>query len=371
MQIAIYYHFIYLLIISIATLSIRKSYEIRNEANSFSYPQSNSIFMLLTFMILFIGFRPEHPIFGDMMVYVQTYHILYEGTAFEMDWSTDNVIFDNLIALSGALRIGMTPFFVLCAIVYFGCSFIGIKRLCPNHVLPVYLVWLAAFSTFSYATNGVKAGCASSVFIFVLSYHKQLRICLPLMIVSIGFHHSMKVPCMAFALTLFYKNPKWYFYGWVFCLVMSVLHVSFFQTLFASYSDERAGGYLIGGGNDDILQAKAGFRPDFIAYSVMPVWVGYQLVMKRKEQISETYRTLLYYYLVTNGVWMLCMYAEFTNRVAYLSWFLYPIVLVYPFLYENWGDNQYRMFAKAMGYHLAFTVFMDMVYYGGFIKLFT
>lgn len=198
-----------------------------------------------------------------------------------------------------------------------------------------------------------------------------MLICLPIMLLSIGFHHSMKVPLMAFVLAKMIRNPKWFFYGWILSVMLAAAHVSFFQNLFASYSDEKAKGYLISDQSDDIVYAKGGFRIDFIIYSAMPVWIGYQLVMKKKRKISDTYRVLLCYYLTTNAAWMLCMYAEFTNRIAYLSWFLYPIVLVYPFLKENWGANKYRMFAKVMGWHLAFTVFMEMIYYGGLMRLFS
>ena len=203
-----------------------------------------------------------------------------------------------------------------------------------------------------------------------MGYREKLYICIPLVLVSLGFHHSMQLPVAAFVLTLLFKNPKWYYYGWVFCLLMALAHVSFFQNLFVSYTDESGADYLNGGstGSDGL---KGGFRIDFIIYSAVPVIFGYLMEMKRKRKVSKFYASLIHLYLCINGVWMLCMYAEFTNRIAYLSWFLYPIVLVYPFLKENWGANKYRMFAKVMGWHLAFTVFMEMIYYGGLMRLFS
>ena len=80
-------------------------------------------------------------------------------------------------------------------------------------------------------------------------------------------------------------------------------------------------------------------------------------------QLSNLYKNLLNLYLCLNGIWMLCMYAAFTNRIAYLSWFLYPIVLVYPFLQEDWGKGRYRTFSMVMLGHLGFTLFMSIVYY--------
>ena len=60
---------------------------------------------------------------------------------------------------------------------------------------------------------------------------------------------------------------------------------------------------------------------------------------------------------------MLCMYANFTNRIAYLSWFLYPIVLIYPYLNEDWGVNKYKIFSMVVFLHLSFTLFMSVIYY--------
>lgn len=74
--------------------------------------------------------------------------------------------------------------------------------------IAAYLVFLAAFSTFSYATNGIKAGAAASIFILALSYSDKLSICIPLLLVSLSFHHSMTLPLAAFALTFIFKNTK-------------------------------------------------------------------------------------------------------------------------------------------------------------------
>ena len=68
-------------------------------------------------------------------------------------------------------------------------------------------------------------------------------------------------------------------------------------------------------------------------------------------------------YTFTNSVWMLCMYAEYTNRIAYLSWFMYPFVLIYPLICENWGIQKYRTLLKIMMCHLGFTLFMQIIYY--------
>ena len=94
----------------------------------------------------------------------------------------------------------------------------------------------------------------------------------------------------------------------------------------------------------------------------MPIWVGYYAIYKKKIK-SASYNFVLNTYTVLNSVWMLCMYAEYTNRIAYLSWFMYPFVLIYPLICENWGIQKYRTLLKIMMCHLGFTLFMQIIYY--------
>ena len=235
----------------------------------------------------------------------------------------------------------------------------------PRDTLAAYLVFLAAFSTFSYGTNGIKAGAAGAIFLMAMSYRDNLKICIPLIFVSWGFHHSMIMTVVAFALTLIYKNPKVYFAGWCFCLLIAMAHITFFQELFAGIlsdsGDSSGANYLYA--VDSEWGGKGGFRVDFVIYSAMPILVGYWAVYKKRLQLSKIYTCLLNLYMTLNGTWMLCMYASFTNRIAYLSWFLYPVVLIYPYLNENWGPRRYKDFSMVMLAHLGFTLFMMFIYY--------
>ena len=353
LQAQIYYSVYLIIVAAFSFFTVRKQHLTSVENNILSG-------FLMLFMVLFIGLRPENGVFVDMMNYVQGYHTFLENMPFLWDWTAENFLFDNYFALVGSLNLGTTFFFVTIAAIYFGCSYWGIRRLFPKDTAMAYLAFLGAFSTFSYGTNGVKAGAAASLFILALSYYRNWMVCVPLMVVTLGFHHSMAMPIVSFVLALLWKNPKHFFWGWLFCLACAVVHVTFFQEIFAGMTDESGAGYLNSSGKD--WGGKSGFRIDFVLYSAMPVLVGYYAIYKYKIQ-SKIYSLLLKVYLTTNAIWMLCMYANFTNRIAYLSWSLYPIVLLYPLLNENWGKYRYRTASRIFIAHLAFTLFMEMVYY--------
>lgn len=362
-----YYRLIYFALVTILTLPLYYVYKARNDGTVQLRQNEITLILLVGLLIPFIGLRPESgTYFVDMVNYVHAYHFFYEGEPFSFDWDADNIIFDNYLAWVGSLSLGLEFFFTTVAAIYFGAAYFGIKKMFPNDTLVAYLVFLGAFSTFSYGTNGIKAGAAASLFILAISYRENLKLCIPLALVSWGFHHSMLLPVVAFLLSFVFKNSKIYFAAWFICLFISAVHVTVFQQLFANIladSTENALGveYLQSTGSE--WGGKNGFRLDFILYSAMPVLVGYWAMYKKKMRMSKFYTCLLNVYLCTNGIWMLCMYASYTNRIAYLSWFMYPAVLIYPFLNEDWGATRYKAFAKVMLAHLAFTLFMQLVYY--------
>lgn len=360
------YYTIYLIIVTIITLFIYSKYR-RKNGNIIS-PQrkkQDGTFLLVLFMVVFIGFRPESYIFVDMINYITNYHTFYEGNIFAFDKEAENLLFDNYLAWVGSMNLGTTFFFATIAAIYFICTYIACRRMFPQDTLAVYLVFLAAFSTFSYGTNGIKAGAAGAIFLMGIAYRENLKTCIPLILISWGFHHSMIMPIVGLVLTLVYKNSKIYFAVWCLCLLIAMAHITFFQQLFANIlsdsGDTSGANYLFSDGTN--WGGKTGFRIDFVIYSAMPILVGYWAVYKKKLQLSKIYTCLLNLYMVLNGTWMLCMYANFTNRIAYLSWFLYPIVLIYPYLNENWGPTRYKDFSKVMIAHLGFTLFMKFIFY--------
>lgn len=356
-----WYHTIYILFVSLITIFSYNNLKNRNGLLQYINSQNEHLLcFLLSFIIaIFIGLRPLDVVFGDMVAYESVYHSKLEGVPFEWNWESNNIIFDNYFAWVGSNRLGTTFFFCSISLLYFIGAYYASKRFFPKNTLAGYLIFLAAFSTFSYGVNGIKAGAAGVIFLNALSYRNNLKICIPLMLISWGFHHSMQLPVMAFAMTLFYKNTKTYFVIWITCFAIAALHISFFQNLFSNLVDEKSASYL--SHYDEDWGGKTGFRLDFIIYSAMPILVGYWAIIKKRIKPSTTYSTLLNMYLITNSAWMLCIYANFTNRIAYLSWFMYPFVLVYPYINENWGKNKYKDLSKVMLAHLSFKLIMVFI----------
>lgn len=347
-----YYHTVYLTIVTLLTFICCN--------NSFSKNSSKvSAYILFVVTTCFIGFRPlSGRVFVDMGNYSQLYSLVkWRGFNFE----TDNLLFDNLFVYLADSGINITFFFLLIAAIYFGGMLIACNKWFPNNVLLSFLVCLAAFSTFSFATNGIKAGAAASIFLVALAYRNNLYIAIPLALISWGFHHSMQLPVVAYLLSIKFKQTSWYFRFWIVCLVLSLLHVTTFQTLFAGWTDDQGAGYL--NQIDAEFVTHKGFRADFVFYSIFPIIMGYYAIVKYNFK-DKLYGVLLRTYILTNAIWLLCMYAPFTNRIAYLSWFMYPVLIIYPCM-KNEGSNWLLVSKRnlVVGLHLSFTLFMNIIYY--------
>ena len=74
-----------------------------------------------------------------------------------------------------------------------------------------------------------------------------------------------------------------------------------------------------------------GFRWDFLLYGSVPILEGIYFVFKRKYN-NQFYCILLSTYILTNAFWVLINEVPFSDRFAYLSWFMMPVVIIYPIL---------------------------------------
>lgn len=231
----------------------------------------------------------------------------------------------------------------------------SIKKIFPNDILFALLIYLGAFSTYSYAVNGIKAGAAASIFLLAFSFYKKPIISAIFCLISLGFHHSMILPTFAFAVAYIFKNPKYFFLGWLICLFISFFQIPGITDFLAQFTDDQSiERYLSSEG--ELWGGKTGFRWDFILYSLPPILIGAWTLYNHNIK-DRLYQILLCTYLAVNGIWMLCMYVPFNNRIAYLSWFILPILIVYPFFKFKLFSRQYIALNYIVTIYLAFTLF--------------
>lgn len=361
---AVFYPLIYYSIVTILTLYCIFTYrQYTYDNNLFINTKSGNFVALLLIIgyIIFIGFRPLAWQFIDMLNYNETFLFISENVPY-YDFTTDtpNLIFDNLFDYLASNSYDIVILFVIMASIYFGCMYGSIKKIFPHDTLYALLIYLGAFSTYSYAVNGIKAGAAASIFLLAFAFYRKPIIAALFCLISLGFHHSMTLPIFAFALAYIVRNPKYFFFGWFICLFISSFQIPGVTDFLAQFADDQSvERYLSSEG--DLWEGKTGFRWDFILYSLPPIlisiWTLYYYHIK-----DRLYKILLCTYLAVNGIWMLCMYVPFNNRIAYLSWFILPILIAYPFFKFKLYSRQYLTLNYIVGIYLAFTLFSAFLY---------
>lgn len=356
------YQDIYLLFILILAIIYLRNYRINKPLSK--HPRSSvATIVVMIIVILYIGLRPLSDVFADMPQYygyLQNFH----NTTFRFNPVAENLIYDNLMMYLACHNFPYPLFYLLIAAIYFVCYYTCIRKLFPKDTLIAYILFLSAFLTFSSSTNGIKAGTATAIFMIAVANYNDAKIWIPFLLLSWGFHHAMHLPIAAFLCSKIVRNPKFYFFVWLFCLICAMAQITDFQTMFADYTDEKGASYLI---SDGEWGGKEGFRLDFVLYSAMPILVGWYSIIKRKFA-DKYYKSILNIYMLTNGVWMLCMYMNYNNRLAALSWGMYVVVMFYPLLRCAWPGNKNVTFRRIAWAHIGFTMAMHFIYYA-FIHL--
>lgn len=354
-----YYRIIYFAIVSCATLYVVNAYN--GNLSGEKRASADLAQKLMIILAIFIGLRPIDGVFVDMTLYAGDYEIhkynFEQGTPLGLTLFTENKIFDNLERLFPYFGIPFFYFMLLLSILYFGGIFYAVKKLFKEDVFMAFITYLGALSTYSFGVNGMKNGVAGSFILLALAYRDKVKWSIFYALVSYGFHHAMELPVVAYLCTFYKKNTKLYIYFWFFCLLVSALHITFFQTIFSRFTTDHGAEYL----DESKGGFHTGFRIDFVVYSAFPILIAYINIIKKNLK-DRFYITISNTYILANAVWLLCMYANFTNRIAYLSWIILPIVIVYPYLrlypYHN-RKNKETLTMLIIG-QLLFTILMSM-----------
>ncbi len=230
-------------------------------------------------------------------------------------------------------------FFILTAILYCSGYYIFFNKTLDERT-SFYAVGFSmiCMGFISYGNNTTRAGLAISMLLIALS-RKNINLSFILIsILSIFIHKSMFIPIAAYVLCSFVPNTKIYIRFWLFMLLISILNIDLSSVFsYLELADERVSGYMIESINNENslnLYQKAGFRIDFIIYSMIPMVAGWFYIYKLRYE-EQFYHRIYNTYIAVNAIWLLVIRIPFTDRFAYLSWFLMPIIMIYPLIDKN------------------------------------
>ncbi|MAO16328.1 EpsG family protein [Muricauda ruestringensis] len=315
---------------------------------------------LLLFITLYIGQREISGIyFGDTINYARAYQKYALGGELNEEGDLGWNIFMKFIASYASI----STFFTIIAFLYIFPLYKISVTYFNQYWYYAFIMFLVSFSFWTYGVNGIRNGTACSLFLWGLCYERKKVVMALFFFLAISFHKTLLLPIIAYLVTYIYNNPKFFFYGWVLCIPLSLVAGGFWINLFSSlgFGDDRLSGYLTSAPADGTF-SNTGFRWDFLFHSAFAVFAGWYFVLKRKFQ-DTTYNKLLITYLICNGFWILVITANFSNRFAYLSWFMMAIVIIYPLLKKQFFANQHFIIGKILSIYFSFTYLMFYLYY--------
>ena len=332
---------------------------LKRRANNFA-----PSFLICLVFALWLGARPLSAIFfGDTINYANTYFIMQSAMSEPQnggEWLW------KILMYQCSQIMDVSAFFTLVDIGYFGFTLWACRRLTPNNVLVSLMFCLGALSFYTYGTNGIRNGLACSMMLLYFSYiygtRRNIIAAFIIAFAAFNIHHTTALPILMSLVSIFcIRSFKWAYTFWILSILISLVAGGAVSAFFASLGFDDRLSYLTTMDEDKF--SSTGFRWDFLIYSMMPIVLGYYIVIKRCIT-DKTYLILLNTYTFSNAFWVMVMRANYSNRFAYLSWFMYPIVLAYPLLkLDIWGDAQGKRLKQIMLAHVGFTWFMQTFYW--------
>lgn len=346
----IYYYVIlfFVMITFIHTQTVRMG-----GVNNLNYTKISGV-MLLLFVVLYMGLRPIHGVFVDMMTYNYQFVRCQVGDI----PSGNDYLFNYFILLSSKVLSG-AQFFFICAFIYVFPAYLVSKKWFGNQWFYAFLIVVASFSFWSYGTNGIRNGMATSMFLMGMSKDKRVSQAIWLLI-SVLFHKAMMLPAAGFILSNLFNKPRLFLIFWLLSIPLSLIGGGFWEQIFSNSPIEDSRFDYFTAEVDESKFSKIGFRWDFLLYSSVGVGLGWYYIFKRKFS-DQLYYYIFNTYLFANAIWILVIRANFSNRFAYLSWFLLPLVLIYPPLKTWVFRKNHQSIGLMILLYFAFTFIINVV----------
>lgn len=350
---SIQYHVLFVIALLITFHAI--IFDVKDE-QSVHFFYSLGYFVVIAY-VLYIGLRPVSFIFGDMGTYAKFYKLMQEGVAIKIE---KDYVFNYFMKFCSGF-INENSFFFLIDVLYILPCFLFSRKYCEKYWFFAMFMFLSSFSFWAYGTNGLRNGLGTSFFIMGLYLYDKKYWMYFWFALGYFMHASIVIPIAAFIVSGIYRNPKIYLYIWLAAIPLSLAGGSYWSTIFASLGlEDRTAGYLTGSEKNLEQFTQTGFRWDFVLYSASAVFAGAYFILKKK--ITDPFYVHVFgIYCVANAFWILVITAAFSNRFAYLSWFLMPVIFAYPmFRYRIWKE-QYKIFGGILFLYFMFTYYMNVI----------
>lgn len=324
--------------------------------------------LICIIVILMMGLRPVAGTYGDTVNYAAGFQKLaankeaiplFSGSK---EWLYHNIT--NWFAKYSSLH----GYFLCFSMIYVGSLWLAMRRIFAEYNFLPLLVIMSMFTFWAYGVNGIRNGIGASLFILAIAYADNIPLMIVIALMGAGVHNSVYLMIAAAALAWFANESRLYIALWLMCIIISFLLGNQIQEWMAGFAnsvadDNKLTGYLIMTEQQmrsEGIIVSTSFRWDFIAYSALGVGTGAYFLWRRQFE-DAYYQWIFNIYLICNAFWILIIRAPYSNRFAQISWFILPLVLIYPFIRERFWVNHERMLAVGILIFYAYGFYFNML----------
>lgn len=348
------YYYVLLIILFISILYLEK-YGLVSKSNILTVNVLGIFLLILS--VVYMGLRPINGVFLDMKTYNNKF---LKITNLGIEAIGDRDLLFYYFTYLCTLVMSNKIYFLLLAFLYVYPMYKVAKVNFKKGYFYILFLFMASFSFWAYGTNGLRNGLATSVFLLVFitnNKYKQLLI----LFIAYNLHSSMLIPIIAFVGSYFIKDVKYLLIGWIISIPISLLFGDALQFVFADLmQDDRTSYLTIDNLNKNNKFSSVGFRWDFVLYSASAVFAGWYYIFKKNFK-DNRYHLIYGTYLIANAFWIIVIKANYSNRFAYLSWFLMALVIGYPLFKQHMFNNQNRVILYILLAYFGFTFLMNII----------
>lgn len=279
--------------------------------------------ILVVYMLTLIFVESnDKPLYLESYLDAEDYYGEYDR---ELFWGKLQIFLSSFLMKNEILYWLFYSFFY-CIAYYFVA-----KKYFPYQYAGYFVLCVVGCMGFvSYGSNTIRAGFGIALLLIAFCSHNRIvKACLS--IAAVSCHLTMILPVTGYLVASYIvRHSRWCDIIWMICLVITSL-TSILTDIIMLFGglDDRIGDMA----NDEGVNSEynMSFRFDFVVYSLVPaIFAKYNMKYMKEESViySKIYRM----YVLNNAAWLLLMRIPYTDRVAYLSWFMIPFLLMYPVL---------------------------------------
>lgn len=335
-----------------------KGYTLQQQRTDFLTP-----LILCCILIVWLGNRPvSGSYFGDMSTYNAQYLIIGKNEitiSWEQEW-----IWTAIAWVCSHIGLSNHEYFTVIEAGYVLFELWAVKKFTPTNPMLAMIFVFTSLMFFTFGTNGLRNGLACHIMLLGIALLLEGKNLLGsiLFLIAFGVHRSVILPIGSLATALFFiKNYKIILLIWIGSIGLSLVIGNSFANMMGSLGfDDRMTSYMTH--EYDSSFSRVGFRWDFLLYSSFPILMAWFVLIKKGIK-DRWYEIICIVYTLSNAFWVMVIRAAFSNRFAYLSWFLYPVVIVYPLINLPIWEDQDKKTGMILLANSGFTLFMQSIYW--------